>query len=74
MAKAEITVHIADLPIVNAKIAELDRIGAALRGEQAVPAHRDRRRHPQPARASRDGRARVGRVASPHQPRDRRPR
>jgi hypothetical protein len=37
MAKAEITVHIADLPIVNAKLAELDRIAAALRDEQPFP-------------------------------------
>jgi hypothetical protein len=37
MAKAEITVHIADLPIVQAKLAELDRIAAALRDEQPFP-------------------------------------
>jgi hypothetical protein len=37
MAKAEITVHIAYLPIVQAKLTELDEIAAALRDEQPFP-------------------------------------
>jgi hypothetical protein len=37
MAKAEITVHIADLPTVRALLAELMAIGRALKDEEPFP-------------------------------------